>query len=110
MSRLDNYEMLEALERLAPFVLPIGRTDRVRLIDELVRFISPDVMGHALRSIAACHGLRLDDGEDDILSTLDEELDSDDYCDDDDYDDSMDGDFDSAMASAGFGMDEDYSW
>lgn len=26
----------------------------------------------------------------------------------DDYDDSMDGDFDSAMASAGFGMDEDY--
>jgi len=26
----------------------------------------------------------------------------------DDYDDSMDGDFDSAMASAGFGTDEDY--
>ena len=26
----------------------------------------------------------------------------------DDYDDSMDGDFDSAMASAGFGMNEDY--
>ena len=26
----------------------------------------------------------------------------------DDYDDSMDGDFDSAMASAGFGMYEDY--
>lgn len=25
------------------------------------------------------------------------------------YDDSMDGDFDSAMISAGFGMDEDYS-
>jgi hypothetical protein len=25
-----------------------------------------------------------------------------------DYDDSMDGDFDSAMASAGYGMDEDY--
>ena len=25
-----------------------------------------------------------------------------------DYDDSMDGDFDSAMSSAGFGMDEDY--
>ena len=24
------------------------------------------------------------------------------------YDDSMDGDFDSAMISAGFGMDEDY--
>lgn len=27
---------------------------------------------------------------------------------DDWYDDSMDGDFDSAMASAGFGTDEDY--
>jgi hypothetical protein len=25
------------------------------------------------------------------------------------YDDSMDGDFDSAMLSAGFGMDEDYA-
>lgn len=27
----------------------------------------------------------------------------------DSYDDSMDGDFDSAMASAGYGMDEDYA-
>lgn len=27
---------------------------------------------------------------------------------DDDYDDRMDGDFDSGMASAGFGTDEDY--
>ena len=27
---------------------------------------------------------------------------------DEDYDDSMDGDFDSAMASAGYGTDEDY--
>jgi hypothetical protein len=26
----------------------------------------------------------------------------------DDYNDSMDGDFDSAMASAGYGTDEDY--
>lgn len=26
-----------------------------------------------------------------------------------DYDDSMDGDFDSAMTSAGFGSDEDYN-
>ena len=26
----------------------------------------------------------------------------------DDYDDSMDGDFDSAMASAGYGTNEDY--
>ena len=30
------------------------------------------------------------------------------YGDSDDYDDGMDGDFDSAMASAGWGTDEDY--
>lgn len=30
--------------------------------------------------------------------------------DDSEYDDSMDGDFDSAMASAGFGTDEDYGY
>ena len=29
---------------------------------------------------------------------------------DHDYDDSMDGDFDSAMASAGYGTDEDYGY
>lgn len=28
----------------------------------------------------------------------------------DNYDESMDGDFDSAMASAGFGTDEDYGY
>jgi|LakMenE01Jun11ns_1017448.scaffolds.fasta_scaffold7700302_1 hypothetical protein len=33
---------------------------------------------------------------------------SDYYTPDDDYDDSMDGDHDSAMASAGWGTDEDY--
>jgi len=33
---------------------------------------------------------------------------NDDYDEDDYYDDSMDGDFDSGMASAGFGTDEDY--
>jgi len=29
---------------------------------------------------------------------------------DEEYDDSMDGDFDSAMASAGYGTDEDYGY
>ena len=29
-------------------------------------------------------------------------------CEDDDYNEPMDGDFDSAMASAGYGTDEDY--
>ena len=32
------------------------------------------------------------------------------YTGEDDYDDSMDGDFDSAMTSAGFGTDEDYGY
>jgi len=31
-------------------------------------------------------------------------------CDYSDYNDSMDGDFDSAMTSAGFGTDEDYGY
>jgi len=30
--------------------------------------------------------------------------------DESDYDDSMDGDFDSGMASAGYGTDEDYGY
>jgi hypothetical protein len=33
-----------------------------------------------------------------------------DFFEDPGYDDSMDGDFDSAMASAGFGTDEDYGY
>lgn len=33
-----------------------------------------------------------------------------DYAESSDYDDSMDGDFDSAMTSAGFGTDEDYGY
>lgn len=33
-----------------------------------------------------------------------------DVSDDAEYDESMDGDFDSAMASAGFGTDEDYGY
>jgi len=41
--------------------------------------------------------------EDDEWIDVDGELSEDDY-----YDDSMDGDFDSAMSSAGFGTDEDY--
>ena len=38
-------------------------------------------------------------------------VDTDDFLETDaDYDESMDGDFDSAMASAGFGTDEDYGY
>ena len=38
------------------------------------------------------------------------DIDTDDLDEDSDYDDSMDGDFDSAMASAGYGTDEDYGY
>jgi hypothetical protein len=38
-------------------------------------------------------------------------VDTDDFLETDaDYDESMDGDFDSAMTSAGFGTDEDYGY
>lgn len=43
-------------------------------------------------------------------SCLDRDYEDDDYSMEDDYDDSMDGDWDSGMASAGFGMDEDYGY
>ena len=42
------------------------------------------------------------------LEEISEFFDGDDCYDDGDYDDSMDGDWDSGMASAGWGTDEDY--
>jgi hypothetical protein len=41
---------------------------------------------------------------------IDEYLANQDHLDDDDFDDSMDGDHESALASAGFGMDESYGY
>ena len=46
--------------------------------------------------------------EDDVADMMDCNELSDRF--DEDYDDSMDGDHDSAMASAGFGTDEDYGY
>ena len=48
--------------------------------------------------------------EDDVADMMDCNELSDRFQEDDDYDDSMDGDHDSAMASAGFGTDEDYGY
>jgi len=48
------------------------------------------------------HSLDADQWDEEVISEQCEELDA------DDYNDSMDGDHDSAMASAGFGTDEDY--
>jgi len=45
-----------------------------------------------------------------LVEFLEQYTTSNDEHDDDDYDDRMDGDFDSAMASAGFGTDEDYGF
>jgi hypothetical protein len=91
MQSIDIYEMIEVLMDQPPFNLPETDGQRVPLWTEMVRFIPLSVMARALQDIAAYHELRIDDDTD--------------Y---DDYDDSMDGDFDSAMASAGFGTDEDY--
>jgi hypothetical protein len=55
-----------------------------------------------------CDGcMRRADIEDGLYPDYD---DRDDRDDDEDYDDSMDGDFDSGMASAGHGTDEDYGY
>ena len=48
--------------------------------------------------------------DDDVADMMDSNELSDRFMEDDDYDDSMDGDHDSAMASAGFGTDEDYGY
>jgi len=44
----------------------------------------------------------------DSQEEFEQDLEYDPCMEDPEYDDSMDGDFDSAMASAGFGTDEDY--
>ena len=49
-----------------------------------------------------------DTGFNDYMDACD--IDTDDLDEDSDFDDSMDGDFDSGMASAGYGTDEDYGY
>jgi hypothetical protein len=53
--------------------------------------------GFTVAEIAEAFNTDLDQVQDILAGYLDEEL-----------DDSMDGDHDSALASAGYGMDEDY--
>ena len=89
MQAIDIYEMIETQLAQPPYNLPEGDGRRQELVYDLVAHIPVHIFAAALRSIPEDTGLRMDD----------------DY---DDYDDSMDGDFDSAMASAGFGTDEDY--
>lgn len=55
--------------------------------------------------------LRFDVEDDDLLISYEDGgyYEDDEYY-DEDYDDSMDGDWDSGMASAGWGTDEDYGY
>jgi hypothetical protein len=89
MQAIDIYEMIEAQLAQPPYNLPESDGRRQELVYDLVAHIPVRIFAAALRNVAEDTGLRMDG----------------DY---DDYDDSMDGDFDSAMASAGFGTDEDY--
>ena len=88
MQNIDIYEMIEDILAQPPYNLPEDDGRRQELVYDLVAHIPNRILAGALRNIADTTGFRVDD--------------------EDDYDDSMDGDFDSAMASAGFGTDEDY--
>ena len=88
MQNIDIYEMIEDILAQPPYNLPEDDGRRQELVYDLVAHIPNRILAGALRNIADTTGFRADD--------------------EDDYDDSMDGDFDSAMASAGFGTDEDY--
>lgn len=60
-------------------------------------------LGTSAESVAAQTGLSPESVQV-LFDAITDDLTAEEY----DYDDSMDGDFDSGMASAGFGTDEDY--
>ena len=65
--------------------------------------IDPDKFSAMIEEFKRKDVIDMANYEDDEWIDVDGGVSEDDY-----YDDSMDGDFDSAMASAGFGTDEDY--
>lgn len=65
--------------------------------------IDPDKFAAMIEEFKRKDVIDMANYEDDEWIDVDGGVSEDDY-----YDDSMDGDFDSAMASAGFGTDEDY--
>ena len=65
--------------------------------------IDPDKFSDMIEEFKRKDVIDMANYEDDEWIDVDGGVSEDDY-----YDDSMDGDFDSAMASAGFGTDEDY--
>ena len=95
MQVIDIYEMIEVIMGQSPFNLPENDEQKCDLLSEVVGKINPLDMATALREVAAMHKLSLD--YDEVFAD-----------DGDHYDDSMDGDHASALASCGWGTDEDY--
>jgi hypothetical protein len=102
MANIDIYEMIEDILAQPPYNLPKDDGRKQVLVYDLVGLIPPHVFAKALREVAARTGFRLDDDVQDIEEDIEEDWSI--------YDDEMDGDWDSGMASAGFGTDEDYGY
>ena len=99
MQNIDIYEMIEDILAQPPYNLPENDGRKQVLVYDLVGLIPAHVFAKALREVAARADLRLDD---DVQEDIEEDWSI--------YDDEMDGDWDSGMASAGFGTDEDYGY
>lgn len=65
--------------------------------------VDPERFDAMMKELTDTGAITMANYEDDEWIDVDGGVSEDDY-----YDESMDGDFDSAMASAGFGTDEDY--
>ena len=93
MQSIDIYEMIEDILAQAPYNLPEDDGRRQELVYDLVGHIPNHVFATALREVVSLAAARHDDEPDA-----------------DEYDDSMDGDHASALASCGWGTDEDYGY
>jgi hypothetical protein len=82
------------------------------LYDQMLDEAGPVVIGGIEFSPSAIlremDQIAYDTGFNDYMDSI--EIDTDDLDEDSDYDESMDRDFDSGMASAGYGTDEDYGY
>jgi hypothetical protein len=78
-----------------------GLIDAKSVMEMAMSYMSEDEVHDMMRVNDLLYYLEAEEEEE-------EDIDCDDG--DEDYDDSMDGDWDSGMASAGFGTDEDYGY
>jgi hypothetical protein len=77
--------------------------------DEMMGLVEGRTEEELLEVIATLFGLMAEEAQDEALTVVNDRLNSEgdeQY----DFDDSMDGDHASALASAGFGTDEDYGY